>query len=188
MGHISIPKTVTTIDNYAFYNCSSFTSISIPSAVKEVGSYAFAECTGVKSITISSSSTSIKIYAFNGCDNVEKVSAPTNGFAYIPKTNLKTVTISEGTSIYSSTFSECANLTTVIIADTITSIDEYAFNGCTNLTQVYFKGSTSAWQRMSIGKKNDELNNAELYFYSFYPPQNTIYKYWYYDKGVITLW
>ena len=48
-GAITIPEEVngykvTSISDYAFYNCSSLTSISIPEGVTTIGSYAFQNC------------------------------------------------------------------------------------------------------------------------------------------------
>ena len=37
-------KTITSIGNYAFENCSSLTSINIPSSVKSIGHSAFYDC------------------------------------------------------------------------------------------------------------------------------------------------
>jgi M6 family metalloprotease-like protein len=50
----SIPATVTSIGDYAFYNCSGLTSITLPSSVKTIGTYAFADCNGLTSIYVNS--------------------------------------------------------------------------------------------------------------------------------------
>ena len=49
-GDYTIPSTVTTIGNYAFYNCTSLTSVTIPDSVTSIGSYAFRDCTGLEEI------------------------------------------------------------------------------------------------------------------------------------------
>ena len=46
----TIPDSVTSIGNYAFYGCSSLTSITIPDSVTSIGTYAFYACSGLKSI------------------------------------------------------------------------------------------------------------------------------------------
>ena len=65
-----IPNSVTSIGSYAFYDCSSLTSITIPNSVTSIGDDAFYGCSGLTSITISNSVTSIGYYAFYGCSNL----------------------------------------------------------------------------------------------------------------------
>ena len=63
----TIPNSVTTIDDYAFYDCDSLTSIVIPNSVTEIGFGAFESCTGLTSIVIPNSVTSIGDGAFCNC-------------------------------------------------------------------------------------------------------------------------
>ena len=42
-----IPNTVTSIGNYAFYECFGLTSVDIPNSVTSIGNYAFGKCTGL---------------------------------------------------------------------------------------------------------------------------------------------
>lgn len=48
----TIPKSVTSIGNSAFYGCTGLTSISIPNSVKSIGIWAFKGCTNLKEVTI----------------------------------------------------------------------------------------------------------------------------------------
>ena len=57
-----IPHDVSSIGDYAFYDCTSLTSITIPNSVTSIGYIAFHGCTGLTSITIPSSVTSIGEY------------------------------------------------------------------------------------------------------------------------------
>ena len=68
-----IPNTVDSIHNYAFYKCSSLTSITIPNSVKSIGSSAFYKCSSLTSITIPNSVTSIGNSAFYDCDSLSFV-------------------------------------------------------------------------------------------------------------------
>lgn len=46
----TIPNSVTSISNYAFYNCSGLTSISIPNSVTTIDNYAFQYCSALKKV------------------------------------------------------------------------------------------------------------------------------------------
>ena len=52
-------RKVTSIGNYAFYNCSGLTSVTIPNSVTSIGDDAFRGCSGLTSITIPNSVTTI---------------------------------------------------------------------------------------------------------------------------------
>lgn len=49
-GSFIIQSTVTSIDYYAFSNCTELTSITIPSTVTSIGDYAFYQCAGLSSV------------------------------------------------------------------------------------------------------------------------------------------
>ena len=63
-GSSIIPDYVTSIDGFAFLECSSLTSIVIPDSVTVICGAAFAECTNLTSITIPNSVTSIENQVF----------------------------------------------------------------------------------------------------------------------------
>ena len=75
-GEYIIPNSVTSIGDYAFYNCSSLTSVTIPNSVTSIGSYAFYGCCGLTSVTIPNSVTSIGEEAFRGCSGLTSVIIP----------------------------------------------------------------------------------------------------------------
>jgi len=77
-GALIIPATidgnpVTSIGNYAFFGCSSLTSITIGDGVTSIGNSAFYYCTILTSITIPDSVTSIGEKAFSGCKGLSAV-------------------------------------------------------------------------------------------------------------------
>ena len=59
-----IPNSVTSIESYAFYECSGLTSVTIPNSVTSIGREAFKYCSGLTSVTIPNSVTSIGYAAF----------------------------------------------------------------------------------------------------------------------------
>ena len=70
---ITIPNSVTSIGIYAFKNCSGLTNIVIPNSVTKIANYAFFYCTGLTSITIPNSVTSIDEYAFSNCSGLTSI-------------------------------------------------------------------------------------------------------------------
>ena len=76
---LTIPSSVTEIDDYTFANCSSLKSITIPSLVKSIGQYAFSGCSGLTNITFSSTTnlTSIGDFAFKNCIGLTTILLPT---------------------------------------------------------------------------------------------------------------
>ena len=72
----TIPNSVTSIGNYAFYHCDNLTSVTIPNSVTSIGDFAFQYCTSLVSVTIPNSVTSIGGYTFYSCDNLTSVTIP----------------------------------------------------------------------------------------------------------------
>ncbi len=66
-------------------------------------------------------------------------------------TGLTSVTIPDGvTSIGNSAFNHSSGLTNVTIPDSVTSIDVFAFSSCDNLTDIYYSGTETQWNAISI--------------------------------------
>jgi len=61
---VTIPSSVKTIGNEAFYGCTKLASVTIGSGVTSIEGSAFQDCTNLKSITIPASVTSIGWVAF----------------------------------------------------------------------------------------------------------------------------
>lgn len=77
-GSYTIPSSVETIDEYAFAQCDSLTSITIPSSVTTIGSEAFGNCYSLESINIPSSVTSIRAGLFEYCKNLKSINIPSS--------------------------------------------------------------------------------------------------------------
>ena len=147
---ITIPETVTSIGSYAFQNCSSLTSIAIPEGITYIEPYTFSGCSSLTNLTIPETVTSIDGSAFSGCSGLTSITLPFVGafdgatsdkgkFAYVFGTvpsSLKIVNITGGSSIASYAFSNCGNLTSIVIPQSITSIGNSAFYNCGSLTSM----------------------------------------------------
>ena len=76
---INFDKTrITSIENYAFFECKSLESIGIPATVSSIGNYAFEDCFELKSVSFSSDSNlkAIGYSAFSGCTTLSSISFP----------------------------------------------------------------------------------------------------------------
>lgn len=67
-GNYTIPATVNTVGQSAFFNCDGITWLTIPSSVTTISNYAFQNCTGITDLAIPASVTSIYGNAFLGCN------------------------------------------------------------------------------------------------------------------------
>ncbi len=151
---VSIPDSVVTIGEYAFYHCEKLTSVSIPSSVKSIEESAFAECYTLKNVTIPSSVTTLGEWAFSSCNAFTSVTVPSSiktigegAFAYCP--NVKTVKISSGVkTIGACAFYGCGALTSITIPDSVTYIGAMILD----LTALYNDSTNWAGNYLYVGK------------------------------------
>jgi len=67
---VTIPSTITQIQNNAFANCADLISIEIPNTVTHIGYNAFYNCTSLTSLVIPASVTNIESSAFANCSGL----------------------------------------------------------------------------------------------------------------------
>ena len=179
---MTIPRSVVSIGYDAFGWCESLTSVTILDGVRSIGNSAFTDCKSLTSVTIPNSVTSIGRGAFSSCASLTGIWVAEGNSHYVSdasgvlfdkdKTTLvqcpgafAVYTIPGSvTSIGDDAFSGCASLTSVTIPDSVTSIGNYAFSCCGSLTDVYFTGTETAWNCITIGTANDALKNANIHY------------------------
>ncbi|WP_321428971.1 leucine-rich repeat protein [uncultured Methanolobus sp.] len=139
-GPVTIPDSVTKIDNNAFMECTSLTSVTIPDGVTVIGSSAFYRCTDLAELTLPDSVTSIGATAFYSCTNLTSLTLGNNvetlgNFVFRGCSALTNMIIPDSvTRIPVLAFSECSALTTVDIGSGVRMIPANAFTGCSALT------------------------------------------------------
>jgi hypothetical protein len=152
---ITLPTSITSIGDSAFFNCYNITSIIIPNSVTAIGDSAFSACAGLTSITIPSSVTSIGCMPFNTTPwYTSWLNSQPEGVVYIGKVAYAykgtmsantSITLREGTTeIAYYAFNTCSNLTSITIPDSVISIEEYAFRNCTSLTSINIPSSVTS--------------------------------------------
>ena len=58
---------MTSVSQYAFYDCTSLRNVTIPSSITSIGNYAFTNCTNLSNVNIGGTLTSIGAGAFRNC-------------------------------------------------------------------------------------------------------------------------
>lgn len=172
---------VTSIGNNAFYQCEYIDKIHIPDNIVNIGNAAFFSCNNLSSVVISQNVFYIGNDAFGYCDNLENIYVDKNNncysslngnlysddysvlLRYAGGKNEKIFSIPNNTiNISEYAFEMCYNLKKIVIPVSVTSIGDLAFNGCNNLSVVYYQGSESDWNNISISSfGNSPLTSAE---------------------------
>ena len=123
-GSYTIPGSVTSVADWAFWDCSGLTSVMIPGGVTRVGDYAFGNCSSLTNVNIGDSVTSIGDNVFQMCPGLSNV-----------------IIGNRVTSIGESSFNFCSGLTNVTIGYGVTNLGLLAFSSCASLHQAFFRGN-----------------------------------------------
>ena len=154
---ITIPNTVTEIENYAFKDCKKLTTIPYGNDphIETIGESAFANCTGFTEIAINNKVETLRAGAFSGCSEMKTVSLP-----------------EKITTILSNAFAACTKLENVIVYNSsVPFAHQYAFGGKQSQMKLYVPTSAKAdYEKASVwkdfnGGKIDEYGKYTLAFH-----------------------
>ncbi|MBO5076139.1 MAG: leucine-rich repeat domain-containing protein [Clostridia bacterium] len=117
---VFIPGTVQTIDEDAFAGCTSLAAVTLSDGLTGINEGAFYGCTALKSITIPQTVAGISSYAFRGC-------------------GLEEVTLISCVDLRNNVFSDCEKLRSFVIKNVYNGsykIMNNAFGGCYSLEEL----------------------------------------------------
>lgn len=151
---VVIPSRLTTIENGTFIYCKALTSVTIPDSVASIGIYAFNDCSSLTSVIIPAGTTSVDVGAFSYCDKLTEIAVASDSPYYTsvdgvlfnkdmtelvcyPKGKQETTyEIPDSViTIKKEAFINC-NLTSIGIPNSVTTIEECAFQCCTSLESI----------------------------------------------------
>lgn len=154
---------VTSIDAYAFTNCSNLISITIPSSVTSIVVDTFSACSSLEEISVSNENENYKSIdgvLYNKAGNeilhypigkkeanyIIPNSVTSIGWtAFEGSSNLKNIIIPNSvTDIGWKAFGNCSALTSIVIPNTVNSIPYNAFRECSSLTSVTIPNSVTS--------------------------------------------
>lgn len=180
---VTIPDSVTTIESSAFANCIRLTQVTIPDSVTEIQYQAFYYCVSLAQLELSANLENIGSFAFEGCRSLTDITIPSGSVdktAFKDCEGLTRVTLGDGvTEIGELAFKGCGNLTQMTFGHGLERIDDQALSYSALSTIVLYDGLTSIDDRafpstlrdLAIPASVSEIDKDAL----FYCPSVTLH-------------
>ncbi len=210
---VTLPLNLNRIAGGAFSDCSNLSSITFPENLLRIESLAFSNCTNLTSIILPKSLNYLEGGVFNGCANITSIlvadgnetyssingllfSNDGNTLILCPQGKTGSLSVPNCSAIRQFAFSDCSNLTEIVLPESVVTIGQSAFSNCSklssitlqrnlakiensafaacnNLTNVYYTKNSSAWNSISIGTGNMALINASIHYGTIGPLSGT---------------
>lgn len=160
---ITVPPSVTLIQENAFKDCIILTEVNLPNTLAIIKERAFQGCTALEKINLPEALNAIQIGLFENCTALKEISIP-------PSVK----------HIYSWAFSSCKSLTEFTVPKTLSTIHNGVFDWCYALESLIIEDSN---EPLSLGASRVTTNDFEqglsLFFFcplkKLYLGRNLIY-------------
>ena len=145
---VSLPDTVVTIGEEAFYYCLALVEVRFGAGVRTVGLDAFHGCVALSDVYLNEGLQEIGERAFCMCGMVKSIQLPgtleTIGVGAFTMAGLPSVTVPGSVKLVDmQAFAYCSELTTVAIEDGAVTLGDEVFQNCKALKDVTLPGSVT---------------------------------------------
>ena len=157
LREINIPKAVTSIGEETFRCCYALKSIVIPDNVKFIGYHAFEECRSLNSVVLPESIPEMGNAVFASCTSLDLgVVLYDNGkkcYGYVGRrASVSEIIIPEGVEFIHAFAFDGVKLNTVVFPKSLKVIDGYAFANCSELRTVVLPDGLESIGRVAFRK------------------------------------
>ena len=129
---VTLPETITVLEDYAFYLCSGLEEINIPKKLQKFGFQTFYGCAKLKEITVPATVTEIEGFTFEGCNALEAVHVQKGNQNYKDEDGILFTADGSELLLYPS----AKTGTSYTIPDSCTKLESYAFMANTYLEEI----------------------------------------------------
>ena len=171
MRAITLPATIDSIDEYAFYGCG-LRSIVIPNSVKYIGNHAFYYCRFLNSVTLPDSLRCIEEGLFDRCDSLTSITIPplvdsikTYAFS---SSGLTSIVVPPSVEYIGSDAFAYTRLTSIQLPASIIHLSEGVFSG-----SAYYNNSAN-WEDSTLYISNHLIKMNKVVSGTFSLPAGTI--------------
>ncbi|MBR4318598.1 MAG: leucine-rich repeat domain-containing protein [Oscillospiraceae bacterium] len=129
---VTLPETITVLEDYAFYLCSGLEEINIPKKLEKFGFQTFYGCSKLKEVTVPATVTEIEGFTFEGCNALEAVHVEKGNQQYKDEDGILFTADGSELLLYPSAKAG----TSYTVPDSCTKLESYAFMANTSLEQI----------------------------------------------------
>ena len=193
---VNLPNTLTELGQHVFQTCPLLEEITLPDSLTTMDNYAFAYDDNLEKVKLSNSLTALNNYTFDGQNKIKYIEIPSsiigisqyglpsgiekikiNGNPIVTSyglsncTRLNTIILGDGFQVLKPSFGFSSTVRVIEIGNDVTQIQDGTFSNCSNLTDIYFRGSETEWNAISVEVThgNNILATAHMHFNSSVP-------------------